>query len=318
MPMNPHAFTACLQPSCDVSVCVLSVCVQFFVCLVRLASSSPCQQFVVFLLAGLTLRHVKRATGKKRQVNSRFPWTGPQYWERFGCQTINFTFSTIKTKKPPPLSQNQPTTDLFLHVTAVKVFHLKASFKKIRYYYLLLLLLLLLFVFFSFGFCLCIFGYSKIYTYNYRRDNSRHFVVCDMYKHVTLNTMLHFKRWPIKSFPNCCRCAERLLLKTAAHRRRWGCGGVGERRALLMEKFRSGFLTQTHTLADKNHTHTNTWTQTGVLVAVQRQDAVRVVRLREVISFFFFCYFHPPFSFMDSLLLSRMTLNRAYSNPFRP
>lgn len=35
---------------------------------------------------------------------------------------------------------------------------------------------------------------QQIYTYNYRRDNSRHFVVCDMYKHVTLNTMLHFKR----------------------------------------------------------------------------------------------------------------------------
>lgn len=54
-------------------VCVLSVCVRFFMCLASLASSSPCQQSVVFLLAGLTLRHVKRATGKKRQVNSRFP-----------------------------------------------------------------------------------------------------------------------------------------------------------------------------------------------------------------------------------------------------
>lgn len=56
-----------------VSMCIPSVCVRFFVCPARLASSSPCQQSVVFLLAGLTLRHVKRATGKKRQVNSRFP-----------------------------------------------------------------------------------------------------------------------------------------------------------------------------------------------------------------------------------------------------
>lgn len=43
-----------------------------------------------------------------------------------------------------------------------------------------------------------------------------------------------------------------------------------------------------HTPSQTENTHTNTWTQTGVLVAVQRQDAVRVVRLREVISFFFF------------------------------
>lgn len=74
-------------------ISILSVCVRLFVCLLdRLASSSPCQQSVVFLLAGLTLRHVKRATGKKRQVNSRFPWAGPQYWEHLGVKQLIFTF----------------------------------------------------------------------------------------------------------------------------------------------------------------------------------------------------------------------------------
>lgn len=100
----PHASTAassaCVQIfwSCHVSsayiyISILSVCVRLFVCLLdRLASSSPCQQSVVFLLAGLTLRHVKRATGKKRQVNSRFPWAGPQYWEHLGVKQLIFTF----------------------------------------------------------------------------------------------------------------------------------------------------------------------------------------------------------------------------------
>lgn len=145
----PRASTACSQHSRD----VLSVCVRFSVCLsARLASSSPCQQSVVFLLAGLTLRHVKRATGKKRQVISRFPWTGPQYWECFGRQTVTLPLAPLRLRTP-----FFPTTDLFLHVTAVKVFHLKAFFpQKIHSssYYCCYSF------FFSFGFCLCIFGYS--------------------------------------------------------------------------------------------------------------------------------------------------------------
>lgn len=102
-PVHAHR-TSCIQRRMRVNCtkCAVCVCVVLCVCLGRLVSSSPCQQFVVFLLAGLTLRHVKRATGKKRQVNSRFPRTGPQYWEQFGRQTVNLPFSTIKTKKPHP------------------------------------------------------------------------------------------------------------------------------------------------------------------------------------------------------------------------
>lgn len=189
MPTNPRACTACSQLSRD----VLSVCVWFFVCLLaRLASSSPCQQSCRFLACRANFKTCKESHREEEAGHFQIPLNWATVLRAFWASNSYFTFSTIKTKTPPPLSQNQPATDLFLHVTAVRVFHLKAFYPRKRY----ILLLIIAVIRFSFPLAF-VYAYlvtQQISAYDYRRENSRHFVVCDMYKHVTLNTMLHFKR----------------------------------------------------------------------------------------------------------------------------
>lgn len=90
-------------------------------------------------------------------------------------------------------------------------------------------------------------------------------------------------------------------------------GRDGGRRTLLPEKL---FDSDTRAHRQKPHLDTNRGlgasAEAGCSQSSQAQGG----------DFFFFSSFFlllsPPFSFMDSLLLSRMTLNRAYSNPFRP
>ena len=124
--------------------------------------------------------------------------------------------------------------------------------------------------------------------------------------------MLHFKRWwPIKSFPNCCRCTEGLLFK------RLVTAGWTEPPALLVRRggeYCSGFVcSDTHLHGQKEKpkkkkntqlfTHKKHWTWTqagGFFVSVKRQARVRVARLRQVFYFIFI-----SFSFMDSLLFCR-------------
>lgn len=114
--------------------------------------------------------------------------------------------------------------------------------------------------------------------------------------------MLHFKRWwPIKSFPNCCRCTEGLLFK------RLVTAGWTEPPALLVRRggeYCSGFVcSDTHLHGQKekknqkkkphscSHTKHWTWTQAGgVFVSVKRQARVRVARFRQVFYFYFFLF----------------------------
>lgn len=89
---------------------------------------------------------------------------------------------------------------------------------------------------------------------------------------------------------------------------RWG----GERRALLLEKCRSGLLdSDAPTLTDAKHTHQHLDTNRGLggraEAGCRQSSQAQGGDFFFFILFFFFFFgsFHPPFSFMDSLLFCR-------------
>lgn len=106
----------CMPPTLLWCVCVcvterVRACERFFMCLARLASSSPCQQqSVVFLLAGLTLRHVKREPqGRRGRSIPDSPELGHSTESVLGVKQLILPLAPLKLRNPPPTPFPKPT-----------------------------------------------------------------------------------------------------------------------------------------------------------------------------------------------------------------
>lgn len=129
---------------CNVSKCIYKVCVRLFVCLLdRLASFRRLSTVCHFLACRANFKTCKESHREEEAGQFQIPLNWATVLRAFGRQTVNLLLAPLRLRNPTPLL-NQPTTDLFLHVTAVKYFHLKAFFRRkyIYYYYYYLLLFL--------------------------------------------------------------------------------------------------------------------------------------------------------------------------------
>lgn len=126
-------------------------CVCFCSCaclLDRLASSRPLSTVCHFLACRANFKTCKENHREEEAGQVQIPLNWATVLRAFGRQTVNLPLALLRLRNLTSLL-NQPTTDLFLHVTAVKDFHLKAFFKRkyIYYYYYYYYLLFILFAF---------------------------------------------------------------------------------------------------------------------------------------------------------------------------
>lgn len=113
----------------------------------RLASSRPLSTVCHFLACRANFKTCKESHREEEAGQFQIPLNWATVLRAFGRQTVNLPLAPLRLRNPTPLL-NQLATDLFLHVTAVIDFHLKAFFKRkyISYsysysYYLLLFIL---------------------------------------------------------------------------------------------------------------------------------------------------------------------------------